>query len=91
MINLSQETEAALKDRAAKIGKSPDVVVREALARTGAIMPWRSGATAQPSSMTTEQLIASMEEISARSAARPVADPRSIDEIIGYDDFGLPR
>lgn len=91
MINLSQETETILRERAAKIGKSPDVVVREVLARTGEVMPWRSGATAQPGSMTTEQLIARMEEISARSAARPVADPRSVDEIVGYDDFGLPR
>jgi len=32
-----------------------------------------------------------MEAIAVRSAARPMADPRSIDEIIGYDDFGLPR
>jgi hypothetical protein len=32
-----------------------------------------------------------MEAIAARSAARPIADPRSADEIIGYDDFGLPR
>ena len=26
-----------------------------------------------------------------RSSVAPPADPRSIDEIIGYDDFGLPR
>jgi hypothetical protein len=32
-----------------------------------------------------------MEDIAARSAARPMAYPRSIDEIIGYDDFDLPR
>ncbi len=41
--------------------------------------------------MTKDELIASMEEIASRSAARPTVDPRSIDEIIGYDDFGLPR
>jgi hypothetical protein len=32
-----------------------------------------------------------MLEISERSAARPVLDPREPDEIIGYDDAGLPR
>jgi hypothetical protein len=32
-----------------------------------------------------------MEEIAAGSAARPLVDARSPDEIIGYDDFGLPR
>ena len=41
--------------------------------------------------LTREQLIAGMEEIATRSAARPAVDPRSPDEIIGYDDFGLPR
>jgi hypothetical protein len=40
--------------------------------------------------LTKDELIARMEVIAARSASRP-ADPRSIDEIIGYDDFGLPR
>jgi antitoxin VapB len=41
--------------------------------------------------MSKAALIAEMEAIAARSAARPTADPRSIDEIIGYDDFGMPR
>lgn len=30
-------------------------------------------------------------EIARRCAARPVIDPRSPDEIIGYDERGLPR
>lgn len=30
-------------------------------------------------------------EIGARCAALPVLDPRSPDEIIGYDEFGVPR
>jgi hypothetical protein len=41
--------------------------------------------------LTKDELIAGMEAIAARSAARPMADLRSPDEIIGYDDFGLPR
>jgi hypothetical protein len=32
-----------------------------------------------------------MFEISERSAARPVLDARDPDDIIGYDDAGLPR
>lgn len=35
-----------------------------------------------------------MERVNAlieRSASRPVLDPRSADEIIGYDEFGVPR
>jgi hypothetical protein len=44
-----------------------------------------------PANLSKDELIARMEAIAIRSAARPMADPRSIDEIIGYDDFGLPR
>jgi hypothetical protein len=44
-----------------------------------------------PENLTGDELIARMEAIAVRSASRPVVDPRSIDEIIGYDDFGLPR
>ncbi len=35
---------------------------------------------------TMEKLI----EISDRCAQRPVLDPRSADEIIGYDEHGVP-
>lgn len=30
-------------------------------------------------------------QISERSAARPILDPRPADEILGYDERGLPR
>lgn len=30
-------------------------------------------------------------EIARRCAARPVLDPRTPDEIIGYDEHGVPR
>jgi hypothetical protein len=30
-------------------------------------------------------------ELGRRISSRPVLDPRSPDEIIGYDDFGVPR
>jgi antitoxin VapB len=32
-----------------------------------------------------------LEEIARHCAALPVLDPRSADEIIGYDEFGVPR
>ena len=91
MINLSQETEALINAKAASLGLTPNEIVREAVIRTGDSLPWRSPVRPLPPSDTKEQLIAGMEEIAARSAARPVVDPRSPDEIIGYDDFGLPR
>jgi antitoxin VapB len=91
MIRISGETETLLKARAAESGRTPDEVLRAALLRSGQPMPWRSSARPKPATRTREELIAAMEEIAARSAARPVVDPRSPEEIVGYDDFGLPR
>jgi antitoxin VapB len=65
--------------------------VRDALSRTGDVLSWRSQAGPRPPAETKDELIAGMEEIAAPSAARPPVDPRSPDEIIGYNDFGLPR
>lgn len=91
MIELSRETEALIKAKAARMGRTADEILREALVRAGDVLTWRSTVEPPPASLTKDELIARMEAIAARSAARPVADPRSIDEIIGYDDFGLPR
>ena len=91
MTNLSQETEALIQAKAASTGRTPDEVVRDAVSRTGDILPWRGPARPLPPAETKEQMIEGMEAIAARSAARPLVDPRSADEIIGYDDFGLPR
>ncbi len=35
--------------------------------------------------------IEKLREISDRCAARPVIDPRSDNELVGYDEFGIPR
>jgi hypothetical protein len=91
MIDFSKDVEALIKAKAARMGKTPDEFLREALARVGEGLPWRSAATSPPANLTKDDLIARMEAIAARSAARPAFDPRSIDEIIGYDGFGLPR
>ena len=37
-----------------------------------------------------ERLVAEIMEIGRRCAALPVLDPRSPDEILGYDENGLP-
>ncbi len=91
MINISPETETLIQAKSARTGKTPDQILREVLMRTGDVLPWRSSAMPPPADLSREELIAQMEAIAVRSAARPSVDPRSIDEIIGYDDFGLPR
>jgi len=91
VITFSPETEEILRAKAAQTGRTPDEILREVLSRTGDVAPWRNSVAPPPENLTRDELIAGMEAIAARSAARPVVDPRSIDEIIGYDDFGLPR
>jgi antitoxin VapB len=91
MIAVSPETEEILRAKAARTGRTPDEILREVLSRTGDVAPWRSTVAPPPENLTGDELIARMEAIAVRSASRPVVDPRSIDEIIGYDDFGLPR
>jgi antitoxin VapB len=39
----------------------------------------------------TSRLVARVMKIAARAAARPVLDARSPEEILGYDDAGVPR
>ncbi|WP_158658573.1 type II toxin-antitoxin system VapB family antitoxin [Methylocystis bryophila] len=91
MIILSRDIQALLEAKADQTGRTPEEILREALSHAGDRVAWRRAATPVPANLTKNELIAWMEEIAVRSAARPVADPRSIDEIIGYDDFGLPR
>ena len=41
--------------------------------------------------LTADERFAAMMEISRRCAALPELDPRSADEIVGYDESGIPR
>ncbi len=90
MVALSPETEALIHRGAANAGKSPDDFIRDVLSPIGETLPWRR-ATARPRGTTKEAFFAELDAIAARSSARPAVDPRAPDEIIGYDDFGLPR
>jgi antitoxin VapB len=93
MLQISQDTEHLARKVAARLGRQPEDVIRAAIeheARTGSILPWRRPGR-EPSAATKEEFFARLDEIALRSAARPTVDPRSDDEIIGYDDFGLPR
>jgi antitoxin VapB len=90
MLTLSPETETLIREKSAEAGKTPDELIRETLSRSGETLSWRR-ATNRPAIATKEAFFAELDAVAARSAARPVVDPRAPDEIIGYDDFGLPR
>jgi hypothetical protein len=91
MLEMSDDTEALVRAKAGIIGLTPDDLVRAAVTRVGDILPWRNLARPRPATNSKDDLVAAMEEIAARSGARTLVDPRAPDEIIGYDDFGLPR
>jgi antitoxin VapB len=78
----SSEADELARELAKVRGRSiTDVVIeslKESLAR-------ESGRT-KPRSLKEE-----LREIGKRCASLPVLDPRSPDEIIGYDDIGVPR
>ena len=40
---------------------------------------------------SSKRLVDELEEIAVRCSQLPVLDPRSSDEILGYDEHGLPR
>ena len=86
MLDLAEETEKLAQLIARKVGKTPEDVVREAVevsARAAGVAPARR-------QLSRDELIAGMKAISDRCAALPVYDPRTPDEILGYDEHGLP-
>ncbi len=85
MLTLSPETEALVHAKAVTARKTPDEVIREALgaAPVGPVKAAR--APFRPKANLAEIL-----SIAERSATRPLLDPRTADEIVGYDERGLP-
>jgi antitoxin VapB len=73
-----------------------DRLVRELAAETGESLTTAVTAAVRErlerlrGSVPREQRADALAQIAARSAARPVADARTADEIVGYDADGLP-
>lgn len=87
-LHLPPETEALARKLAAAQGVTIDQAVAKAVEETAA----RAGlATPAKRKLTPEERFAKMDEISRRHVARPLFDTRTADEIIGYDEFGIPR
>ncbi len=85
MLTLSPETEALVHAKAITTRKTPDEVIREAL---GGALSQPTKAARAPS--RPKASLADILAIADRSAARPLLDPRTADEIVGYDERGLP-
>ena len=81
------DTERLAQKLAESTGKPLPTIVKEAIAAkaeaAGMSMHGRKRLAGQ-------DLIDRMTAISDQCAALPVLDPRSSDDIIGYDEFGVP-
>gem|GEM_PF-4157684 len=82
MLTLSPETEALIRAKARTAGKTPEQVICDALGFT---------LTPPPRATRTKASLADLLAIADQAANRPLLDPRTADEIIGYNAFGLPE
>lgn len=87
LIKLSAETEALATKIAQQNGQTLDEVVHDAI-MTRAI---GTGIAQRKRTLTPAEKLAAIQALSRQHAERPTYDTRSIDEIINYDEFGLPR
>jgi antitoxin VapB len=88
MLPADPDTERLAHRLAEATGKPLPTIVREAIAAKAEAA---GVSLRQHKRLFGQDLIARMTAISDRCAVLPVIDPRSPDEIVGYDDFGVPR
>lgn len=84
-MTIPTEVEQLARLVAVKTGRTPDDILKEAVearARAAGIAP-------PPKQRAFDD--DRVQAIIARVSALPVLDNRSADDIIGYDDFGVPR
>ncbi|MGQ0673858.1 MAG: type II toxin-antitoxin system VapB family antitoxin [Hyphomicrobium sp.] len=86
MITLSQDTEQLARTLARQAGKAPEEIIRQALEERA-----RTAGIPLPTKPRRKPSFERMMEISDRFAAYPVLDDRSPEDIIGYDEYGVPR
>jgi antitoxin VapB len=88
-----EDTERLARKLAEAAGKPVPIVVKEAIAAKaeadGISMEARELA-APGDHLSRDELLARVTKITDGFASIPVRDARSADEIIGYDDLGLP-
>jgi antitoxin VapB len=86
-LQIPTELEQLARLVAIKTGKTPDDVVKEAI-EARALVAGISVARPRRSPKEVERRI---KEIAERVTALLVLDDRSADEIIGYNEFGVPQ
>lgn len=76
-----QETDRLARQLAEETGQSITIAVREAIASQLEALHRRRSPKSSPE----------VHDVIARGRARRILDTRTRDEILGYDDHGLPR
>lgn len=77
-----------LASRVAKMrGVSVEQAVEEAIAESAR----SAGVLEDSATPSPEDIVRALDKLSREFVALPELDARSIDEIVGYDEFGLPR
>ena len=85
-MHIPTEVEHLARLVATKTGKTPETVVKEAVEARAA----EAGIAPPRRKRSPEDIKASIDAITARVAALPVLDTRSDDEILGYNEHGVP-
>lgn len=88
MALISHETEKLVREKAAVSGRTPDELVRDAIRLAGEslLVPPRGPVRR----CSGEELADRLEKLSARAGARPLIDARTADEIMAFDEAGIP-
>lgn len=84
-MQIPSEVEQLARLVAIKMGKSPELVVKEAIEDCARAVGISAAAARRPFDETK------VRQIIKRISALPVLDDRSADDIIGYDEYGVPR
>ncbi len=88
MLPVDPDTERLARKLAEATGKTLPAIVREAIAaKAEAVGVTVTGA----SGLSRDELLAQITAITDEFARLPVRDTRTADEIIGYDEHGLPN
>ena len=86
MIAVDAETERLAKKLAEVTGKPLPEIIRQAVEAEAAKV-----GVERPNKLSHDELFARMMEAAKEFDKLPVYDTRSADEIIGYNEFGLPE
>ena len=86
-MQIPTEVEQLARLVAIKTGKTPEAIVKEAVEARAAEI----GVVPFERKRNPEEIKSIIDAITARVAALPVLDTRTDDEILGYNEFGVPE